>query len=232
MNTRDIDNRVTGAFDELVNEASRSRLLGEIAFQPYGRHEKTIEDLFRTALRSQFGERVRIPSNQTKEHYNKLHDIVVLHNSVTLAKFEVKTPFTDTPGIRGKTRKPEHLPKDMNALKAALETGASSAYALITPIGCYPVDPNVTMTVLNSRSLKKNEEAIKAKYQIQWPTRPDYETNPLHGKQEVDRAMKQLADERRLKVKRVKGWQKVVLPKPKPNIYTFIDCALYKVQLK
>ena len=120
----------------------------------------------------------------------------------------------------------------MNVLKAALETEASSAYALITPIGCYPVDSNGNMIVLNRRSLKKNEEAIKAKYKIQWPTRPDHETNSLHGKQEVDRAMKELAEERRLKVNRIKGWQKVVLPNPKSNIRAFLDCVLYRVELK
>ena len=231
MNTRDIDNRVIGAFDELVSEASDSRLLGEIAMQPRRRHEKTIEDLFRSALRSLFDNLLTIPSNQTKESYGYKHDIVASQGAETIVVVEIKAPFTDPPGIRGKTRKPEHLPKDMDALRAALEFGALTAYALITPIGCYPVDSNGAMIILHN-AIGKNAKAIKAQYGIQWPTRHDYGTNAANGKPEVDRAIKELTYEQGLRVKRIKGWQKVVLPNPKPNIRAFLDCALYKVELK
>ena len=159
------------------------------------------------------------------------HDIIVRRDSRIVAVVEVKTPFSDPPGIRGKTRKPDHLPKDMLALKAALNKGAYATYEFITPIGCYPVDSDGNMVVLHN-AIIKNAEAIRKRYGIRWPTRPDYETNPKHGKPEVDLAMRELADERGLKVKRIKGWQKVILPNPKPNIHAFLDCALYKVQLK
>ena len=234
MNTRDLDNRVIRAFDELTSKASRSHLLGEIAFQPRGRHEKTISDLFSSALSEQMPGNVRVYREESKYYAGEntyRHDIIVKGDSEITMVVEVKTPFTNRDGVRNKTRKSEHLPKDLHALKSALESEPLSAYALVTPIGCFPVDIDGKTIVLEP-SIVRNEKEVKASYNIQWPTRPDYEANPKVGKQEVDRAMKELADERGLKVKRIKGWQRVELPKPKPNILAFLDCALYKVQLK
>ena len=159
-------------------------------------------------------------------------DITVKLNNEIVTVIEIKTPFTNHDGIRNKAgRNSNYLPKDMDVLKVALVNGVSAVYELVTPIGCYPVDVNGNM-IVHHNAIKKNEDSIKAEYDIQWPTRPDYETNPKHGKPEVDLAMRELADERGLKMRRIKGWQKVVLPKPKPNLYTFLDCALYKVRLK
>ena len=119
----------------------------------------------------------------------------------------------------------------MRALKAALTDGAPANYALISPIGCYPMDSDGNMIVLYN-AVGKNAEAIRKKYGIRWPTRRDYETSPEHGKKEVDRAMKELADELELKVAQLKCWTKVELPSPKPDIRAFLDCALYRVRLK
>ena len=234
MNTKDLDKTVVVAFGELVSKASRSKLLGKIAFQPDGRHEKTISDWFASFLSKQISDDARVLREESERYAEGnayRHDIVVKLDSRVVAVVEIKTPFTDPPGIRGKTRKPEHLPKDMRALKAALNGGAYATYELITPIGCYPVDSDGNMVVLHN-AISKNAEALKKHYGIQWPTRRDYETNPEHGKPEVDRAMKELAGELSLVARRIKGWQKIVLPQPKPNIRAFIDCALYKVQLK
>ena len=232
MNIRDLDNRVISAFDELVNKASRSSLLGEIAMQPNKRHESVVEDLFRGALQSNFSKHITIPPDQKRERYGKQHDIIMMNGSEAIAKIEIKVPFTNKDGIRHKTRRKSiYLPKDMDSLKAALEDGVIAAYELVTPIGCFPVDSDGEMIVLE-KSIGKNENTVKAQYGIKWPTRHDYETNVGNGKQEVDIAMEELAIERGLEVTRLKDWQKVLLPSPQPNIHTFLDCALYKVKLK
>ena len=232
MNISDLDNRVAGAFDELIYEASHSSLLGEIAMQPNRGHEGAIEALFRSTLQAKFGKDITVPSDQKGEIYGKRHDIIVMNGSKVIAKMEIKAPFTNKDGIRSKTRrKSTSLPKDMDSLKAALEDGVIGAYELVTPIGCFPVDSSGEMIVLK-KAIGKNEDAIKAQYGIKWPTRPDYETNVSHGKQKVDIAMEELAIERGLRVTRLKDWQKALLPSPQPNIRTFLDCALYKVKLK
>ena len=175
---------------------------------------------------------VRVLSEEARYyagHKNYRHDILVLQHSETVAVVEVKTPFTNHDGIRNKTRKPEHLPKDMDALKAALEGGVDVAYSLVTPIGCYPVDSQGEMIILNANSIMGNEKEVKAKHKIQWPTRPDYETSNENGKQEVDRAVTDLAGERSLIVRRIKGWNRVDLPNPRSRVHAFMDFALYRV---
>ena len=57
-----MDKQVIRAFNNLVNQASNSILLGKIAMNPNGCHEKTIEKLFRNSLSSQFGKQLTIPS--------------------------------------------------------------------------------------------------------------------------------------------------------------------------
>ena len=225
-----VDYLVIGAFDELVSKASKSRVLGEIARQPRRQHEKTVSSMFRSVLDTQLSGEMNVLSEEPMLGYQP--DIMVKLNTEIVMVVEIKTPFTNYDGIRNKTRRnSDYLPKDVDVLKVALVNGVAAVYELVTPIGCYPVDVNGNM-VVHHNAIKKNEDSIKAEYDIQWPTRPDYETNPKVGKQEVDLAMRELADERGLKVKRIKGWQKVILPNPKPNIHAFLDCALYKVQLK
>lgn len=227
VRSADIDGRVSEAFEDLVNWAKASSLLGEIAMRPNGRHEYTIANEFCGLLRKRKWNDAILRREYSQG--NRRHDIVAKRNSRMDMVIEVKTPFTNHDGIRSKTRKNEHLPKDMDSLKTALDSGAANAYALITPIGCYPVDAREGMIVRDFGSLTKNEEAIKREFGIQWPTRRDYETT---GKEEVENAMTVLAAERSLKVKRIKGWTKVKLPSPRPGICAFIDCALYKVRKK
>ena len=224
----DIDRQVSEAFEDLISWAKSSSLMGKIAMQPRGRHERTIADEFcRLLQRQEWGE-----ATFSREHGDgtRRYDIVAIGKSGIEIVIEVKTPFTNHDGIRNKTRKCEHLPKDMESLKAALDGGASIAYSLITPVGCYPVDDRGRMVIRDTSSIRKNEDAIKSEFRIQWPTRRDYDTSSKHGRQEVERAMLELARDRDLKARPIKDWVKVELPSPHPSIRAFIDCTLYKVQ--
>ncbi len=231
MNTSDIDDQVVNAFDELVRKAASSHLLGEIAMQPNGRHERTIADHFCSALNLHPLEGTMAFREESLGGNRFKYDILVRGATGPLIAVEVKTPFTNHDGIRHKTRRPQGLPKDMDSLMAAMVEGAAAGYTLITPIGCYPINSSGNVVILH-RAIGRNEKAIKEEYGIQWPTRHDYETSDTNGRQEVDRAMKELARERRLDVTQIKGWTNVELPSPKPDIRAFLDCALYKVQLK
>ncbi len=224
-----VDRTICVAFDNLIQWAEDSALLSEIAAQPNGRQERTVSNHFRNFLYEQGLGDVLHEETRNYAGQNYRHDIVAMQNSEVVTVVEVKTPFTNHDGIRNKTRKSEHLPKDMDALKAALCSGATTAYDLVTPIGCYPVDSNGRMIVLNPNSIRSNEKEVKVKYKIQWPTRPDYEFSREHGKRQVDRAIVDLAGERNLNVRRIRGWQRVDLPNPRPDVNAFVDCALYKV---
>ena len=85
------------------------------------------------------------------------------------------------------------------------------------------------MIILNANSIIGNEKEVKAKYKIQWPTRPDYETSSENGKQEVDRALGDLAEERNLRLRRIRDWNSVRLPSPRPTVHPFMDFVLYRV---
>ena len=149
MNTKGIDNHVVSAFDELVRKAASSHLLGEIAMQPNGRHERTIADQFCNALNVQPIEGAMAFREESLSGNPFKYDILMRGASGPVAAVEVKTPFTNHDGIRHKTRRPQGLPKDMDSLMAAVVDGASAAYALITPIGCYPIDSGGTMVILH-----------------------------------------------------------------------------------
>ena len=165
----DLDQQVKMSFDNFVNEALRSVSLGKIARQPMGACEATMSDQFRDTLDDQFGDGARVLREENRYYPNGnryRHDIVVEFNSGKDGVMEVKTPFTNHDGITNKTRKQEHLPKDVDALKAALDAGASAAYALIVPIGCYPVDVSGNMIVMDAGlSPEKNEAGCKEKLQ-------------------------------------------------------------------
>ena len=126
---------------------------------------------------------------------------------------------------------PQRMHKDLHSLRTALESGPSSVFWLVTPIGCYPVDPDGDIVVFNHRNVRENEKEVKANYPIQWPTRSDYRTNAMHGTAEVDRAMCDFVSDHGLKASRIKGWTKVEVPSPRQDVYAFLDCALYKVRL-
>lgn len=233
---RDIERLITKAFGDLTNWARCSEGIGEIAMQPNKVHEQTIRDQFRMFLDKRKWNGVSVLREEGK---SPRYDIVLKRDSVPVAMVEVKTPFTNHDGIRNKTREYSDkgkcqlgpLHKDLHSLRTALDCGTLVAYSLVTPIGCYPVDSDGEMVVLNPRSIIKNEKAIKVSYPIKWPTRPDYETSVKHGTPEVDRVMKDFASEHGLIVKHIKGWDRVALPSPRPDVYTFLDCALYRVQL-
>ena len=222
----DIDRRVSEAFDGLVACARESHILGEIAMQPRGRHERTIEGEFLRLLSEREWPGAALQSQHQEGGYKR--DIVAHQDSKMALAVEIKTPFTNHDGINNKTRKKEHLPKDMDSLKAALDAGAVRAYYLVTPIGCYPVDRQGEMIVLDSGNVRKNEEAVNREFQIQWPTRQDYEST---GKPEVERAMQAVAGTRLIEARKVKDWVKVELPNPQTGINAFLDCALYRIRL-
>ncbi len=229
MNHKHLDKQISHAFEDLIQEVTSSTLLGRIARQPKRLQEDTVSDYFRDALVEQFEGRAGVIPEESRNYaYGKtyIHDIVVRFDAGEEVVIEVKTPFTNHDGIRSKTRKPEQLPKDVSALHAALKDGVTAVYSLVAPIGCYPVDTNGEMIVLNRSSVLKNERVVKERFRIQWPTRMDYNGN---GKSEVDRAMSQLADDRILRSKRIKGWTHIDLPKPRRDLHSFIDCALYKI---
>ena len=222
----DLDAHLVKAFDGMVEWAEHSRLLGEIAMQPNGRHEKTIEDELCRLLREQILDTAVLEQQRSQSGYRR--DIVAIQNSTLLFAVEIKTPFTNHDGITNKTRKPEHLPKDLSSLRTALEDGAMSAYYLITPIGCYPVNSSGSMLVLEPSSVTANEKAVKQKFGIRWPTRRDYEST---GITEVERAMKYCAEERSLEIERIMGWIKADLPNPQSSVRAFLDLALFRVQM-
>ncbi len=226
MRLAEIDRQVGEAFDGLVTWIGTSHPLGKIAEQPNGQHERTVEDEFCRLLGEQRWNGADLQLRRQHRQGSFRRDIVALRDTEIVFAVEVKTPFTNQDGINNKTRKKEHLPKDMDSLKAVLDAGAVIAYCLITPIGCYPVDRSGDMIVREPNSVNENEKAIKREFKVQWPTRKDYEAT---GTREVERAMKALADERNLEAIRTKGWTKVELPSPRSGIYAFMDCALYRV---
>ena len=231
-----IEGRVTAAYSDLISWAKGSKGMGRIAMQPNKGQEEFIR---RQLLRFLRKRRWKGGTVLDEEGQNPRYDIVMKHQSTTVAAIEVKTPFTNHDGITHKTReyssrselRPGDLHKDLHSLRTALQDGTSVSYSLVIPIGSYPVDVEGGMVVFY-RGAKRNEEAVKAKYPILWPTRQDYETNPKHGTLEVDRAMNDLGSDHGLEINRIKGWDKVEVPSPRLDVFTFIDCALFRVQLE
>lgn len=223
----DIDGQISEAFDGLTEWAKDSRCLGRIAKTPGGQHERSVTNAFYCQLLKNEWVDVDLQVEHSQGSFRR--DIVGLSSSKMVFAVEVKTPFTNSDGIRNKTSKKEHLPKDLKSLKAALDAGAVRAYYLWTPIGCYPVDSRGQMIVLAPNSIIENEKAVKQRFKIQWPTRPEYEST---GKPEVERAMKAGADEHGLRATKIKGWTRVNLPSPQPGLYAFLDCTLFRLSKK
>ena len=221
MKSRNIDKLVKEAFDELVTIATGSNLLSDIARHPKSRQEETIEGFFRTILRAKLKSKIKVHLGQCQESYGCEHDIVGMRKSRTALAVEIKTPFTNSGGIHFKTERPEGLPKDINSLGTALDNGVQVAYELVVMYGCCAVNKR-------GKRIQGNKAHLWQKYGIRYPTKSGY----VHreGEKQVNDALKGLARDRGLKVTRLKGWQNVLLPSPQPNIRTFLDCALYKVQ--
>ena len=220
-----IDKKVKEAFDELVNIAKCSHLLGEIAKHPKGRQEETIEGFFRTILRAKLKDKVKILLSQRKESYGN-PDIVGLDrecDSRTAIVIEIKAPFTNRNGIPHKTEGEHGLPKDMKTLAEAKADGVPRTYELVALFGCYAVNKK-------GKRIQASNTELREKYGIEYPTERDYFHREGEGK--VHDAIKRLSKDNGLEAKRIKGWKRVKLPSSHSNIYTFIDCALYKVQPK
>ena len=221
--TKYTDRQVREAFDELVSMASCSHLLGEIAKHPKRRREETIEGFFRTILRAKLKGEVNVLLSQREEDYGPKHDIVGERNSRTAIAIEIKTPSTDRGGIPHKTEREHGLPKDMKALAAAKADGVPRTYELVALFGCYAVNKK-------GKRIQASNTELREKYGIEYPTERDYFHREGEGK--VHDAIKRLSKDNGLEAKRIKGWKRVKLPSSHSNIYTFIDCALYKVQPK
>ena len=219
MKLTDVDRRVGEAFEDLVKWAKSSRQLGKIARKPDGQHERTIAyEFYRLLLKQEWGDVAILPEHGSG--YRR--DIVALSNTKMIFAVEVKTPFANSGGISDKTNKKGHLPKDTDSLKAALDDGAARAYYLWTPIGCHPVDRRGNM-------LGGSNKDWQEQFGIRWPTSPNYEVT---GKQQIDTRIAEEADRRNLAAKRIKGWIKVELPRPRSGLHAFLDCALYMVRKK
>lgn len=220
-----IENQVKEAFDELVNIAKCSHLLSEIAKYPSSRHEETVEGFFRTILRAKLKGEVKILLGQRQEDsYNCKHDIVGEHKERTALVVEIKTPFTNPGGIPHKTEEAHGLPKDLERLATARNNGVRLTYELVVMFECYAVSKKGKLIRVSDAKL------WEVKYGIKYPTERGY----VHreGEKKVHDAMKKLSKDNGLKVKRIKGWDRVELPSPSRNIRAFIDCALYKVRQK
>ena len=218
MKLTELDGRVGEAFEGLAEWAEGSRQLGRIARKPYQQHERTIAcEFYHLLLKQEWGD-VDILSEHRCGVYRR--DITALSNSKMVFAVEIKTPFANPGGIGNKTK--GHLPKDMDSLEAALDGGAARAYYLWTPIGCHPVDGRGNM-------LGGSNKDWQEQFGIRWPTSPNYEVT---GKQQIDTRIAEEADRRNLAAKRIKGWIKVELPRPRSGLYAFLDCALYMVRKK
>ncbi len=219
MNTEltKLDRKVRTAFDRFIGEISCSKLLGRIAKNPDRRQEAAIANYFRDSLDREFQSKLKVWLEYPQNGY--IYDIAILwpkQRQEVIAVVEVKTPFTDSGGIRSKT---DQLPKDMGALKVALDAEVTAAYELVTPIGSYPVRSNGDMIVMSKK-------AVTDKYGIQWPMCNTY---PVSGKRDVDKAMNTFSAEHDLNVTQIRDWKHIDLPRPRPRVHSFIDCALYKV---
>ena len=217
MKSTRLDKQIGTAFDIFIESALTSddtENLCDVAVNG-GEHEAVIERIFRRTLSSQFGADAVPP--KYRENYGKEHDVVVMRKTQKSVVVEIKSIFTDPGGISGKTGKGKGLEKDMQSLKLALDSGVLITYELVVLFECFAVSEE-------GESTNNPESGIK------WPRKQRYA--PGEGEQKVNDALKRLTREQSLKSKRIKGWTRVQLPNPKPNVRAFLDCAVYKVRLK
>ncbi len=217
MRRRDIDKLVASAFDNLVKKALTSETLSNVALNG-GEHEKEVEKLFHSVLSPQFG--MDTVCRQKIAYYRKrrkFHDVVVMHGTRKAVVVEIKSIFTDPGGVSGKLSKGKGMEKDMRSLRLALDNEKVRTYELAVLFECFPVN-------------KGGEPINDPDSRITWQREWGYV--PRKGEQKGNRELKRLAREQGLKAKRIKGWDRVELPSPHSNIRAFLDCALYKVQLR
>lgn len=181
------------------------------------RHEKEVENLFRVAIEEQYPE-VRVESQYPMDSF--VGDLRILSNGTWLASVEVKAPMTNHDGVKNKTRKKEHLPKDVGCLECALGHGSASGFEFVALLESYGLDSSGKVIPANARSIRQYEAEIGAEYGIKWPTRHDY----LHssGEEEV---CSQAAG---LGLRKIQGWKRVPLHKEGTRIGAFVDAALFE----
>ena len=140
VNLSPTDVWLADSFDEF-NEATNDEPLGSDLFRiavNAKQHEDTIRDKFAAILKGNAEPGFHVSTERSVVSGRTfIHDIVVTTKSDLIAVVEVKSPMTNHDGVRNKTRKPEHLPKDSNALRTALRHGAAGAYEFVTLIECY-----------------------------------------------------------------------------------------------
>ena len=149
----EIDTWVSQSFDAFIDCASGSKkttLLRDIAIDSQYRQENIIESMFLDSLKRDSFQDVVVIRQYTKTYNDerKVHDIVGKYASEVVTVVEVKTPFTDSGGLRFHTGNNGTLTKDANALLAALGDGVISTYELITIFECYPVDSSGNVVIL------------------------------------------------------------------------------------
>lgn len=228
----EVDKWVTQAFDSFINdvhETGNKTHLHKVAIEPNGQQEIIIEEMFLGAIKSQVPYHIAVSSQTVKNYGDERykHDIVACDEQDAVFVVEIKSPFTNHDGIRFHTGKNRSLTKDSNALSAALHNGAVGAYELITLYECYAVNSRGEVIVLES-AMKRNEDAIKAKYNIHWPTRKDYKFR--QGEEDIDSAMERIADELEMRSERITGWTRIEISSTNSKTRTFLDCALFRVK--
>lgn len=206
-------------FTEVATESDSGSELFKVAFHG-GTHEATITNIFTDLLRTEIPPDIDIFRNKGLG-YSYVHDIVLKIGQETLAVVEAKAPFTNHDGVRNKSKKDEHLPKDHAALRIALEHGASAVFEFVVLIECYAIDSHGNAVVLDGRSLKGNEQKLKSKFKMQWPTRFDYSASS--GEQQVDSTLRGFG------MVKAMGWDRIQLPSTRKHISAYLDCALYSL---
>ena len=117
--------------------------------------------------------------------------------------------------------------KDSKALWSALRNSVVRTYELITLYECYAVDSSGGVIVLEN-AIKRNEDALKARYKIAWPTKRGY--SHRQGESEIDRGMEKITGELGLQSKRIKGWERIELSDARRKTRAYLDCALFRIQ--
>jgi hypothetical protein len=209
------------AFREFVasSQIDQGGILFQVAMNGK-KHEERITDRYEQALMKNLDGGLRVYREYRRSIYK--HDLVVTDSSGNLrVVLEAKCPMTNHDGVRNKTRKPEHLPKDASAVRSAMGDGAVLGYELVVLIECYGLGTDGQPEPANGRSIMQYEKDARKKFGIQWQTRYDY--SYVKGREEVSNVMKDLG------LAHIKAWKRFRLPQPsgKRDVEAFLDCALF-----
>jgi hypothetical protein len=211
------------AFDELTSFASdpdTGKELSRVALTG-GTHEKVLQDTFVALLSGRATGSESVQREVSGVGTSGRVDIAIMDRGKVLGVVEVKAPMTNHDGVRNKTRKPEHLPKDCERLHEARRSGVPLTYELVGLIEAYGLNSKGQPEPPGVRAIRAYEADISKKYRIKWPTRHDY--RPAHGRQEVDDALLSRG------LKTVRGWSRCQLPSMRKNSATYLDLALFQL---